>query len=65
MVELMTKTPMETLLLQYSIKTCAEVDHEVWNRDIMDLDLSHSLVACVLTDSTFPTGAHVLESQDI
>jgi hypothetical protein len=42
-----------------------KLDYEVWKSEVMNLDLSHSSVACVIAGSTLPTGAHVLKSQSI
>jgi hypothetical protein len=43
----------------------AKVEIEVQEDNAWDLDLSLSVVANVIPDSTLATGAHILESQDI
>jgi hypothetical protein len=52
--------PLVTVL-DYSTK----VDLEVSNEDTYNHDLSLSAVANVIVDTTFTSGAHILESQDI
>jgi hypothetical protein len=43
----------------------AKVEVEVQEDNAWDLDLSLSTVANVIADSTLPTAAHILESQNI
>jgi hypothetical protein len=47
------------------LDSLAEVEIKVQEDNSWDLDLSLSIVANVIADSTLPPGAHILESQDI
>jgi hypothetical protein len=49
----------------HSTDALAEVEPEVHENDVWDFDLSLSTDANVIAESTLPTGAHILESQDI